>query len=188
MAVHLIVGKMKDPAWTSFVLQETESNTVVGGAVVREHTSEGRKGIAELFLISIKSGCQQNGLGRRLIWHLKEAYSSIVAFADLRALEFFKRQGFLEVGTMTKQYSDLLRVIERCDKSILMAYKLPNFTVTAQIHIIDRPSRNSERDKLKIKMKNFDFQVGQRSRLDQNIAEFRKLVDTYEVEFRAHRI
>ena len=68
-----------------------------------------------------------------MIWHLKEVYSSIVSFADLNALEFFKKQGFLEVGTTTKQYSDLLRVVERCDESLLMAYKLPNFTVTAQI-------------------------------------------------------
>ena len=58
MAVHLIVGKMKDPTWTSFVLQDNENNKVLGGAVVREHKNEeGRKGIGELFLLSIKSDC-----------------------------------------------------------------------------------------------------------------------------------
>ncbi len=40
MAVHLIMGKMKDPTWTSFVLQDIKSDKVLGGCVVREHKHE----------------------------------------------------------------------------------------------------------------------------------------------------
>ena len=154
--------------------------------MVREHKHDkGRKGIGELFLLSIKTGCQQRGFGRQLIQHMKEFYSSIVAFADLNALEFFKKQGFLEVGVQTKQYADLLRVIEHCDESLLMAYKLPNFTVTAQIQLIEKP--NAEKIRLDIGM-SFTYPEGQRLRLDEKIAEFKKLVSGYEVSFRAHRI
>ena len=123
MAVHLIIGKMKDPTWTSYVLEDTMTGKVLGGCVLREHNHQDSQcSIAELFLLSIKSDCQQKGLGRRMIQHLKNNYSSIVAFADLNALEFFKKQSFLEVGESTRQYKDLLRVIERCDESLLMAF------------------------------------------------------------------
>ena len=64
-----------------------------------------------------------------------------MAFADLNALEFFGKQGFVEVETSSQQYNDLLRVVERFDESLLMAINLPNFTVTAKIQIIDKPHR-----------------------------------------------
>ena len=67
-----------------------------------------------------------------------------------------------------------------------MAYKLPNFTVTAQIQIIERP--NAEKNRLNIKMKNFEYPAGQRLKLDERVTEFKKLVDVYESEFRAHKM
>ena len=117
---------------------------------------------------------------------MKEEYNSIVAFADLNALEFFKKQGFLEVAESTKQSSDLRRVIELCDESLLMAYKLPNFTITAQIQVIEKPS--TELNRLSYIGMSLNYSEGARSRLDVKVAEFKQLVDDYDLNFRVHRI
>ena len=37
-------------------------------------------------------------------------------------------------------------------------------------------------------MKDFEIGLGPRSRLEQNVAEFKKLVDDYDAAFRAHKI
>ena len=57
-----------------------------------------------------------------------------------------------------------------------MAYKLPNFTVTAQIQIIEKP--NTEKKRLGLGV---NFQHPERLRLDEKVAEFKTLVDAYEI-------
>ena len=56
-----------------------------------------------------------------------------------------------------------------------MAYKLPNFTVTAQIQIIEK--HNTEKKRLGLGV-NFQPEI---LRLDEKVAEFKTLVDAYEV-------
>ena len=73
MGLSHIQAKMRDPKWTSFVLVESGTGRVIGGSVCREHKYEGcETGICELFLLSIKSDCQQKGLGRLMITNLKK--------------------------------------------------------------------------------------------------------------------
>ena len=124
-----------------------------------------------------------------MLAHLKSQYSSIVAFADLNALEFFDKQGFTEVDATSQQYSDLLRVIERCDESLLMAFNLPSFSVTAKIQIIERPHRelvglfdsaSYSKDKMRI-------HLDDKKQLIDTVNDFKGAIVAFESSLAMHR-
>ena len=54
---------------------------------------------------------QQGGVGRRLIEDLKQRYQQIVTFADLRAIGFYEKMGFVKVPEESIKGQQLLDIM-----------------------------------------------------------------------------
>ena len=72
---------------------------VLGGCIVREHLDSETPGspYVELSLLAVDAERQVSGLGRLLVNKLKNLYNRIATFADLRAVGFFEKMGFVMV-------------------------------------------------------------------------------------------
>lgn len=120
MSLVDVLTKVRDEAtWKSYlVCDETQPNIVLGGCVIRELTPQQ----AELSLMAVRSNAQKGGLGRILIDELKKRYEKIITFADLRALGFYRKMGFMGVPKGCSERIRLLKQIESCTYSELMQY------------------------------------------------------------------
>ena len=112
MRLEEIICKIRDEkTWKSYLVtadQPTWGNSsakkvVLGGCVVKEHLNGVTKDdvtdqFTELFLLAVKPGYQTLGLGRRLIENLQKLYTTVITFADLRAIGFFSKMGFKAYG------------------------------------------------------------------------------------------
>ena len=101
MSLPDILNKVRqENIWKSYVALDTlNSKQVLGGCVIREHQQvDDQSKFAELFLLAVDPSRQSQGLGRRILQTLKDEYSHIVTFADLRAVEFFTKMEFKNIN------------------------------------------------------------------------------------------
>ena len=112
MELESILSKVRDEeSWTSYVVaRKDDPAKVLGGCVVKEHCCEGQS-FAELFLLAVSSSYQKQGLGRRIVEHLKEKHQMIATYSDLKTTGFYARLGFREVSDQHPQRAGILACI-----------------------------------------------------------------------------
>jgi len=124
MYLEDILEKVRDQdTWKSYVVWSScDPSKILGGCIVREHLDFQTPvtPFIELSLLAVSAERQVSGLGRLLVNELKHSYKRIAAFADLRAVGFFEKMGFVQVPCFSAQYKHLLQVIEVCTASELM--------------------------------------------------------------------
>ena len=142
-----LLKTMQQEDCASFVCQ-TQSG-VVGGCTFKMHHIQSAstrlqtllddeasyerepESFVELLLLGVTQKEQKNGLGAQLVHALQNFISAtgcskVVTYADLRALAFFEKQGFVPFRQKESQYYEIRKLLDRCDQSKLMCWRSPS--------------------------------------------------------------
>lgn len=112
--------KICDNTYCSIVVvlhKKEVSCQVIGGCTFRVHKADQ---MIELLLLGVKTQYQRSfGVGTLIVNALKnfaydEQMLQIVAFADWRALDFFKKQEFVKFDSEHPTYQTVDKLIHKC--------------------------------------------------------------------------